>query len=132
MPRGLGVASLDPPARRSVAIVSVAGFDVSVTRKVTEDCTVRFEGRTYSVPFRWMGRQVEVRGCVEVVQIRGLEPIASHPGGTDRRNVLAGRPYEGCPRTWTAQLVGGSRPGTARRRPVQGSIRHGRPHSPAT
>ena len=44
-------------------------FDVSVTRKVAEDCTVRFEGRTYSVPFRRMGRQVEVRGCVEVVQI---------------------------------------------------------------
>ena len=36
-------------------------FDVAVTRVVQKDCTVNFEGRAYSVPFRLCGLDVEVR-----------------------------------------------------------------------
>ncbi len=32
-------------------------FDVSVTRPVSDDCLVSFEGRQYSVPFRYAGCQ---------------------------------------------------------------------------
>jgi len=35
-------------------------FDVVVSRRVARDCTVKFEGRTYGVPFTYVGRQVEV------------------------------------------------------------------------
>lgn len=44
-------------------------FDVAVERKVTEDCLVQFEGRSYGVPYRYWRQQVEVRGCALMVQI---------------------------------------------------------------
>lgn len=44
-------------------------FDVVVTRPVGRDCMVSFEGRSYSVPFRYAGQLVEVRGCADTVQI---------------------------------------------------------------
>ncbi len=44
-------------------------FDVVVTRPVHRDCMVRFEDHCYPVPFQWVGRQVEVRGCSGKVQI---------------------------------------------------------------
>jgi hypothetical protein len=44
-------------------------FDLVATRRVTDDCLVSFEGRRYSVPFRLLGRTVEVRGCAGGVQI---------------------------------------------------------------
>ena len=37
-------------------------FDLAVTRTVQRDCTVNFEGRSYSVPFVLTGLAVEVRG----------------------------------------------------------------------
>lgn len=37
-------------------------FDVVVSRRVAQDCTVRFEGRTYSVPFALVGQEVEIYG----------------------------------------------------------------------
>ena len=33
-------------------------FDIAVTRRVGADCTVAFEGKTYSVPFWLVGRWV--------------------------------------------------------------------------
>jgi len=44
-------------------------FDVVVSRPVGKDCMVNFEGRSYSVPFPYAGRLVEVRGCADSVQI---------------------------------------------------------------
>jgi hypothetical protein len=44
-------------------------YDVVVTRPVHKDCMVRFENRSYPVPFAYVGRMVEVRGCVATVQI---------------------------------------------------------------
>jgi transposase len=39
-------------------------FDIAVTRPVHKDCMVRFEERSYPVPFAWVGQRVEVRGCL--------------------------------------------------------------------
>lgn len=44
-------------------------FDVVVTRPVHRDCMVHFEDRQYPVPFQYVGRRVEVRGCAGKVQI---------------------------------------------------------------
>lgn len=66
-----------------------APFDVVVERRVGADCTLQFEGRTYSVPFRYLGQRVEVRGTATQVQIRaGGECVASHPRHSRSRIVL--------------------------------------------
>jgi hypothetical protein len=71
-------------------------FDVAVTRLVDEDCTVAFEGRRYSVPFVWLDRRVEVRGCDRVVQVWvGGEIVAEHPRGSRERILIDPRHYEG-------------------------------------
>jgi transposase len=71
-------------------------FDLVGHRRVDVDATVRFEGRTYSVPFAWVGREVEARGCAHTVQVwaeGGL--VAEHPRHTRERLVLDPRHYEG-------------------------------------
>jgi transposase len=71
-------------------------FDLTVTRTVQRDCTVNFEGRTYSVPFALCGRSVEVRGCVGVVQIWYDGRVwAEHPRHTPERLVLDRSHYDG-------------------------------------
>lgn len=71
-------------------------FDVVVSRRVAADCTVRFEGRTYSVPFRLLGREVEVFGCAGQVEIYHQSCcVAAHPRGTAERIVLDASHYEG-------------------------------------
>lgn len=71
-------------------------FDLVVTRTVAIDCTVAFEGRSYSVPFQYVGQAVEVRGCAARVQIlaRGVI-VADHPRGTRERLVIDVRHFEG-------------------------------------
>jgi hypothetical protein len=71
-------------------------FDLVVTRPVSDDCLVNFEGRQYSVPFRYLGRRVEVRGCAGRVQVLadGLI-IAEHPRGTAQRLVTDPSHYDG-------------------------------------
>ena len=71
-------------------------FDVAVTRPVQRDCTVSFEGRTYSVPFVLCRLRVEVRGCAEVVQIwHDGQVVAEHPRHSRQRLVLNPAHYEG-------------------------------------
>jgi hypothetical protein len=73
-------------------------FDLVATRRVSEDCLVAFEGRSYSVPFALVGATVEVRGCAEEVQIlSGARVVASHPRHTRCRLVLETSHYEGEP-----------------------------------
>jgi transposase len=71
-------------------------FDVVVTRRVSRDCLVSFEGRRYSVPFAWVGRQVDVLGThVHVlVWAQGAE-IARHARGTRARLLIDPAHYEG-------------------------------------
>lgn len=46
-----------------------APFDLIKQAKVHKDCTIRFESRTYSVPYRYAHKSVEVRGCNGFIQI---------------------------------------------------------------
>jgi hypothetical protein len=71
-------------------------FDCVVARRVSRDCLVSFEGRRYSVPFAWIGRQVEVRGTAQdvVVWAEG-QAIARHPRHTRRTLVLEPAHYDG-------------------------------------
>ncbi len=71
-------------------------FDVVVTRRVSRDCLVSFEGRRYSVPFAWVGRQVEVWGTHAHVVVRGESgEIARHGRGTRQRLLIDPDHYEG-------------------------------------
>jgi transposase len=71
-------------------------FDVAVTRPVQRDCTISFEGRCYSVPFVLCGRQVEVHGCAEVVQVwHDGQVVAEHPRRSRQRLLLDPAHYEG-------------------------------------
>ena len=71
-------------------------FDVQVSRIAGRDCLVSFEGRQYSVPFRFSGQPVQVRGCAQTVEIfAGGKKIASFPRGTDCRLLVDQEHYEG-------------------------------------
>ncbi len=71
-------------------------FDVVVHRPVGIDCMVHFEGREYSVPFRLVGRKVEVRGCAGEVQILAEGGVvARHVRGSAQRVLIDPTHYEG-------------------------------------
>jgi transposase len=71
-------------------------FDLALTRAVGRDCTVNFEGRSYSVPFRLCGLAVEARGCCGVVQIwHEGEMVAQHARHTPQRLLIEPAHYDG-------------------------------------
>lgn len=71
-------------------------FDTVVQREVHRDGLVNFEGRQYAVPFREVGRTVEVRGCADKVQIyRGDRLLKEYARGTESRLLLDFDCYEG-------------------------------------
>jgi transposase len=71
-------------------------FDVAVTRPVHKYSTVRFEHRTYAVPFAFVGRRVEVRGCATTVQVfADGHVVAEYPRGTAERLLIDPACYEG-------------------------------------
>lgn len=71
-------------------------FDIVVRRPVGMDCMVNFEGRQYSVPFRFIRQEVEIRGLVGRVQLlKDCEVIAEHPRGTDMLILRNEAHYEG-------------------------------------
>lgn len=71
-------------------------FDLVRTARVEIDSTVRFEGRTYSVPFVYIEREVELRGCAHTVQVFfDGSLIAEHARRTRSRIVLDPAHYEG-------------------------------------
>ena len=71
-------------------------FDVAVRRPVGVDCMVSFEGRRYSVPFRFVRQEVEVRGLAGRVQIlKDCAVIADHPRGSAALIVKDDAHYEG-------------------------------------
>lgn len=74
----------------------VEPFDLVVTRRVSRDCLVSFEGRRYSVPFAWVGRHVDVWGTLEHVVVRGASSeIARHARSTKARLLINPDHYEG-------------------------------------
>ena len=59
-------------------------FDIVVRRPVGVDCMVSFEGRRYSVPFRFVNPEGEVRGLSGRVQmLKDCQVIAEHLRATD-------------------------------------------------
>ncbi|HSL72048.1 MAG TPA: IS21 family transposase [Longimicrobiales bacterium] len=71
-------------------------FDVVVSRRVARDCLVSFEGRRYSVPFAWVGRDVEILGVHGYVVIRAAgHEIARHARGTAALLVMDPAHFEG-------------------------------------
>jgi transposase len=81
---------LQPPPRMADP------FDIVVTRRVHRDCMISFEGRRYSVPFAWVGRDVEVWGVHAHVVVRGMGvEIARHPRGTKELMLMDPAHYEG-------------------------------------
>jgi hypothetical protein len=71
-------------------------FDVVVARRVQRDCLVCFEGRRYSVPFTWVGRQVEVMGTLTHVSIRGDgSELVRYPRKTRELLLLQPEHFEG-------------------------------------
>lgn len=72
-----------------------APFDVQVARKVGRDCLVSFEGRQYAAPFRYTGRQVQVRGASGRVQIMADgRVVQEYPRGTKARLLIDQACYE--------------------------------------
>jgi Helix-turn-helix domain len=71
-------------------------FDVTVSRPVHKDCTVHFEQRQYTVPFQYVGRHVEVRGCAGKVQIfSGTTLLVQYPRRSEERLLIDPSCYEG-------------------------------------
>ena len=71
-------------------------FDIVVRRPVGVDCLVSFEGRQYSVPFRFARQEVEVRGLAGRVQVlKDCAVIAEHPRGGAALIVKDDAHYEG-------------------------------------
>jgi transposase len=71
-------------------------FDTQVGRIVGRDCLVSFEGRQYSVPFAHAGRQVQVRGAGDTVQILvSHRVVKTYPRGTQALLLVDQADYEG-------------------------------------
>lgn len=73
-------------------------FDLIKECPVHKDCTIRFEGRTYAVPFEYAYQTVEVRGASGVVQIVDRKSgaiVKQYPRHTDERLLIDQACYEG-------------------------------------
>lgn len=83
---------------RPLPAVLPAPFDLIRACPVHKDATIRFEGRTYSVPFAHVHGQVEVRGCngfIQVVHPQTGEILRTYPRGTEQRLLIDPSCYEG-------------------------------------
>lgn len=73
-------------------------FDLIRTCPVHKDSTIRFEGRTYTVPFQYAYRTVEVRGCsgfIQIVDRHDGQIIKQYPRQTVQRLFVDPACYEG-------------------------------------
>lgn len=73
-------------------------FDLIRTCSVHKDATIRFEGRTYTVPFEHVHGQVEVRGCsgfIQVVDRKSGLILRKYPRGTEQLLLIDPSCYEG-------------------------------------
>jgi transposase len=95
---GTPVADAHRTERTALLPLPVLGepFDVIVARRVQRDGLLSFEGRQYSVPFRWIGRDVEVIGTAQHVVIRGDgRELARHLRHTAARVLVDQTHYDG-------------------------------------
>jgi transposase len=83
---------------RSLPARLPAPFDLVQECQVHKDCTIRFEGHTYAVPFAYVGKRVEVRGesgTVQVVDRRTGQALVKYPRHTEALLQIDPRCYEG-------------------------------------
>ena len=95
---GTPIAEAWPRERPALLPLPMLGepFDVITARRVQRDGLLSFEGRQYSVPFAWIGRDVEVIGTAHHVVVRGAgATLARHPRHTAQPLVLDPAHYEG-------------------------------------
>jgi transposase len=86
---------LEKPYLKPLPLSLPEPFDVQVLREVSRDCLVAFEGRRYSVPYRWAKRTVQVRGCAATVEIWGEgKRLCVFPRKTDCRLLVDQNHYE--------------------------------------
>jgi len=73
-------------------------FDLIRTCAVHKDATIRFEGRTYTVPFRYAYSSVEVRGCsgfIQIVDRKNGQILKQYPRKTEQLLWVDPSCYEG-------------------------------------
>lgn len=73
-------------------------FDLIRTCAVHQDATIRFEGRTYTVPFEYIQRQVEVRGCngfIQIVDCQNGQILRQYSRGTAQLLFVDPTCYDG-------------------------------------
>lgn len=73
-------------------------FDLIRTCNVHKDCTIRFEGRTYSVPFKYAYSSVEVRGCngfIQIVDRNDGQIVKQYPRQTEQLLFVDADCYSG-------------------------------------
>jgi len=73
-------------------------FNLIQHKPVHKDCTINFEGRQYAAPFEYVGREVEVRGCSGIVEIRDPKTgtlLQMYPRHTQSRILIDPACYEG-------------------------------------
>jgi transposase len=105
---GLSVArswEAEKPFLRPLPELLPEPFDLVKTAPVHKDGTVHFEGRSYVVPFTYVGRDVEVRGCsgrVQIVDPQTAAVLISYPRQTPERILIDQACYEG---PGTAQVL---------------------------
>lgn len=83
---------------RRLPVTLVQPFDLIRTCSVHNDCTIRFEGRTYTVPFEYVKRRVEVRGCSGFIQIVDRSEgriLRQYPRNTAELLLIDSTCYEG-------------------------------------
>jgi transposase len=86
----------EQPCLQPLPAVLPEPFDLVAQRRVARDATVSFEGRTYSVPFRFAEQVVEVRGCADTVQVWAAGAVvAAHPRRTRQRLLIDPTHYDG-------------------------------------
>ena len=88
----------EKPFLRPLPAVLPEPFDLVKTSPVHKDCVVHFEGRGYVVPFEYVGRTVEVRGCsgqVRIVDPQTARLLISYPRHTQERILIDQACYEG-------------------------------------
>jgi transposase len=73
-------------------------FDLIRTCPVHKDATIRFEGRTYTVPFQYAYRSVEVRGCsgfIQIIDRKEGQVVQQYPRQTEQLLLIDPACYEG-------------------------------------
>lgn len=73
-------------------------FDMVRTCPVGRDATIKFDGRTLSVPFQLVGKSVEARRCAEQIQIIDLQTstiVKTWPRDSECRLFIDQECYEG-------------------------------------